>query len=198
MMLHECQRITVIAAYLSGFLLFNLQPPSALGNPAPAPVEFAWKDQYGHVLPDAADRKSKNNFAAQILLTEDKDLWQRWNSLPTEVAPRITTVDVAKRNVAVFIPVVFANPQLDSNGNSDISCDLSITKPDGKITRFPRGLMIWKGKYPISPSNLCLGKAMIEYVVENSDPSGIYQVNAIVKDNNRKVELPLHKSFTIK
>lgn len=162
-----------------------------------AELSFSWRGKDGQAIPDTANRKSKNNFAAQLFLTEDKDLWHQWAVLPSSVAPRITPIGpFVKRNTPVFIVLIFANPKVDEKGDVKVTCDITITKPDGKISHPPKPIGR-QGKFGKPSTNLQLGYPQIGYGVENSDPKGEYTVEGLVRDHNRNVEMKLRTSFTV-
>lgn len=174
---------------------------SACANPTIVPSEpdlhFAWKDKDGKTLPDTDSRKSKNNFAAQLFLTADKDLWHQWAVLPSSVAPKITPISGSlKRNTPVFFVFIFANPKVDDKGHVNVTCDLTIAKPDGKTSHPPKPIG-WQGKFGKPSTNLQLGYPQIGYAVEDSDPKGKYTVQGLVRDHNRNVEMTLRTSFTV-
>lgn len=184
-------------------LLILLATTAAASNAKPTvlpsdEVPFAWKDKDGKNIPDSDSRKSKNNFAAQLILTSDADLWKQWYSLPSEVAPKITMLkNPAARNKPIFFALIYANPQKDQDGKANVDASFEVTKPDGKISKVPYSVA-YKGKLPGPETSLRLAEPALAYVVENSDPSGTYKVLAKVKDNIRNVEIILNTSFEIK
>lgn len=180
---------------------FFVSALEAYSNPTSVPTEaeihFSWKDKDGKSLPDTDSRKSKNDFAAQLLMTEDKDLWNQWAVLPPTVAPKITPISGRlKRNTPVFFVFIYANPKVDEKGYVNITCDLTITKPDGKASHPPKPVG-WQGKFGKTSTNLQLGYPQIGYAVENSDPKGKYLVEGLVRDHNRKLEMTLRTSFSV-
>lgn len=190
-------KITIMLLILSIFLTTSY----ARAKPTIAPVEetkFSWNDRNGNPIPDSDSRKSKDNFAAQLILTGDTKLWETWAKLPAEEAPRITTIkNPAPRNKPIFFALIYANPKKDPTDFVNVEASFEITKPDGKISKPPTTVGA-RGKLPGPANNLRLGVPAMAYVVENSDPSGTYKIVARVKDKIRNVEIILQNSFSVK
>lgn len=43
---------------------------------------FSWRGGDGAAIPDEENRKAKDGFGAQLLVTKDQDLWEQWAKLP--------------------------------------------------------------------------------------------------------------------
>ncbi|MCO5055749.1 hypothetical protein [Thermomonas sp.] len=81
-----------------------------------------WRDREGNPVPDSASSKSKDGFAAMLLVTPDKDWQEKWNT-PPEVAPHFSTAKEVEAGGEVFILSFLANPRLDVNGMANVTCD---------------------------------------------------------------------------
>ena len=154
----------------------------------------------GKPLPIRGSRMCKEGFYADLYLTVDPlRFCQQWASVPSSGTPNMagTTTHLVKRNMPVSFLVLIANPKLDNSSNADVSYTINIKKPDGKM-ELPQDTWLWKGKYLAPPKGCVLcGMNVIRYAVDDTAPSGRYSVEAIVKDNNRQVELPLQSFFIV-
>ena len=55
----------------------------------------------------------------------------------------------------------------------------------------------WKGKYIVPAHNLQLTERRMGIRIEPQDPPGVYTVEAVVRDNVKKIELPLKATFEV-
>ncbi len=155
----------------------------------------AWR-QDGKTIADTPNMKSKNGFGAQLFLTESAQFFEDWNKPDT---PKLTTLEKnkARRNVPIFTVILFVDPGTDANGAAEVTCDIIVRKPDGTVYGEQKDVVGWKGKYIVPAHNLQLTEGHMGIRIEPQDPSGIYTVEAIVRDKIKKIELPLKASFEV-
>lgn len=175
---------------LSLLLLITLSVSPVLGQEA-----NSWRKD-GKAANETANMKSKDGFGAQLFLTEDAQFFQNWHKPET---PRLTTLekDKARRNVPIFTVILFVDPGTDASGAADVTCDIVVRKPDGTVYGEQKDMAGWRGNYIVPAHNLQLSAGRMGIRIEPQDPSGIYTVEAIVRDNIKKIELPLKTSFEI-
>jgi hypothetical protein len=181
-------------------------PATSAGNPATgpscAPLQAApakseppsWHQDGGPVA-NTDSRKSVDGFGAALLVTSDADWEKKWNT-PSSETPHFAQIDRLKLGERAWILIFFANPKPDAGGSVDITCDIKITRPNGKITE-NTGLEALKTQLKGAPTNTFLAKPVIGFVGEDSDPLGDWIVEVAVHDLNRSVSVPLKTMFTL-
>jgi hypothetical protein len=152
-----------------------------------------WNDD-GRTIPDSENRKSEKDFGAQLLLTEDTKFFDDWNKPET---PQLNTTERARRMVPLHTVLLFSNPGLDQSESADVTADITVRKPDGSIYADQKDLPCWKGKYQAPPFSLQLAQGRLGIRIEPNDPGGTYLVEVKIRDNIKKVELKLRKTFVV-
>jgi len=155
-----------------------------------------WQNSKGENVENETNIKSKNNFGAQLLLTDDKDYMKKWEQ-PAD-GFYVHAVHTAIRKQPIFTLITFVNPGVDENGVCNISADVVVKTPDGKVY----GEEIKEGdcwqNMPAPPAgNIQLSKFSMGIVIEEIDPPGRYTVNVVVKDKVKNTELQLSDYFDV-
>ena len=91
----------------------------------------------------------------------------------------------------------FANPQLNSAGNADVSCDIHTLRPNGTSSVDQKDAICFNGAPKENPRNMYLCAVIIGFVGDPGDPAGEWLVHITLKDNVRHVSLPLKTSFVL-
>ena len=103
----------------------------------------AWQ-QDGKPAANTASMKSKAGFGAQLFLTQDTGVLQKWN---TPEPPKIVPVTRARRDLPVITVLLFAGPGIDSSGRADVTCDFIAYNPDGSVYGKQLNAPVWKRAY---------------------------------------------------
>ncbi len=159
---------------------------------------FPLKDQNGKPIScseDSSKIKWVKGFGGVLLLSSDLKVFETWDTKPE--IPVITTIDKVSRNGTLLPVVVFISPGITASGEADVTCELTIRKPDGTIYGETMNLTGWKGRYLAPPANLMLTKDRIGLHIEPADPLGTYTIDVTLRDKVRQVELPLHATFRV-
>jgi hypothetical protein len=143
---------------------------------------------------DSPNIKARNGFGAQLFLTEDAAFFTNWNKPET---PHINGASKARRGIPIHTILLFTNPGLDPAGAADVTADITVLKPDGIVYAKSSSVVCWKGKYATPPGNLQLVQNHMVIRIEPQDPVGRYTVQIIIRDNIKKVELPLETPFEV-
>lgn len=159
--------------------------------------EALWKDPAGNPAPSTESRKSKNGFGGWLLVTPDLDWKKKWETSP-ETVPQYKTSEVVKRGEKLFVLIFFVHPAVDSQGNADVTCDVESVRPDGTFGIKQKDVVCLRGKLVGNPYYIRLAPGVIEFIGEPKDPAGKWTVRVTLKDNLRRVRLPLRTSFTLK
>jgi len=155
-----------------------------------------WRDDKSTLIPNTETRKSAGGFAGSILVTPDQDWSKKWNT-PGKVTPRFPEAGTIPRGKKVWVLIFFANPKLDADGNSHITCDLRFVKPDGSVSFDKKGMTCFKGRLGGDPHLVYLASPA-EFVGDPGDPQGTWRVAARVRDVKRGTELTLLTAFTLR
>src|SRR6266571_1134400 len=173
--------------------LFLTSLTALLVSPLIAQDANSWRKD-GKAVADTPNMKSKGEFGAQLFLTESAQFFEDWNKPET---PKLTTLEKPRRNVPIFTAILFVDPGIDASGAANVTCDITVRKPDGTVYGEQKDVVGWKGKYIAPAHNLQLTEGRMGIRIEPQDPSGIYTVEVLVRDNIRKIELPLKTTFAI-
>lgn len=192
--------------------------PAAAGNPAAAPVTGASVSPAispaisAAAAVDVQDiRKSdgeftnfqaNGDFAAQLWLINRPDVFWGWKK--GEHSPVVPEKEM-QRNQTLFTAIFFQGARADVRGYRNVAYDIGIKRPDGSMYGLHRNVVGWNG-LPATPDRLSGQHPMSvwqptrDYVsihIDPTDPSGVYQVEALVRDNVGQVTVPLKTSFTV-
>lgn len=167
----------------------------AMGASTSTGEEMGWRDEKGQLVKNTDDRKAISGFGASVIITTDADWEKKWNT-PAANTPTFTTAEKLKIGEQGTILIFFANPEPDSNGSIDVTCDIKIVRPDGSTTE-NAGLNGFKGRLNGSPENTYLTESIIRFVGEQSDPLGEWVIDISVRDNIRQVAVPLRLQFSL-
>lgn len=134
-----------------------------------------------------------NGLGGILMITSDADWQARW-SIPAAQAPHFTPADRLKVGQAIFFLVFITNPQKDAASDVNVSFDLKLTDPNGKISQ-EKGEAL-KGHYTGAPKDMALAPVG-GFDGEKTDPKGEYTLDVTLHDLNRKIDLPLKVKFTL-
>ena len=90
----------------------------------------AWKDSSGNLIPDTESRRTVGDFGGSLVLTTDPDWEQKWNTSPESV-PHFSEKSGVSEGEKLFALIFIANPKLNDLRESDVTCDLKVSQPDG-------------------------------------------------------------------
>jgi hypothetical protein len=153
-------------------------------------AESSWLNN-GKPMQDTENEKSKDGFGVSLWLTSD-DINEQWNK--PEV-PKITVTKRVKRNKPVYIAIMFIYPSVNEKGECDITADILIRQPDGKVYADIKDFKIWKDRPAPPKDNIQLAEGSITIIIEDAEPLGSYSIDALVKDGVKQITLPLHYEF---
>jgi hypothetical protein len=105
---------------------------------------------------------------------------------------------VVKRGEKLFVLIFFVHPGVDSQGNADVTCDVESLRPDGTFSIRQKDVVCLRGKLMGNLNYIRLAPGVIEFIGEPKDPAGKWIVRVTLKDNRRRVVLPLKTSFALK
>lgn len=141
-------------------------------------------------------RKTKNDFAAWLLVTPDSDWQEKW-STPPDTVPRFSEANALKVGEQVFILTFFVNPKTDNHNNAKVLCSLKVTRPDSSVAVEQTSIPCLVGEMKGNPNYIRMSPAVIQFIGLESDPLGEYVVEVGVSDIFRETTLELEAKFTL-
>lgn len=101
-------------------------------------------------------------------------------------------------NKPLFIIFLFINPGLDQESRANVTADITIKSPDGKIYGEFKDVEIWQRNYIAPRNNIQLAVGNLCVRIENGEQLGTYKVEATIKDKIKNLALELKIDFTAK
>jgi hypothetical protein len=169
-------------------------PVAASASAAPMDTVSRVRQLVRDVQSNTDNIKSKGDFGAQFWLVQGQEFFQEWLKPAT---PDINPVTIVPRGENIYTVVIFYGPAHDGGDLANVSYDVTVHKPDGSIYRQYKNLIGWQGLAPQQSQSLELGRDHIALNLSESDPAGLYAVDAVVRDNVSRVELPLKQTFVV-
>jgi hypothetical protein len=146
--------------------------------------------------PGSESQKTVAGFGGMLIITPDKDWEAKWNTTPESV-PYFSSGSTVKKGGQLFVLTMFSNPKLDESGTASVSMDIDVARPDGSSSSHAENAVCSKGKPQGPLTNLYLCAQVIEFIGEVADPVGIWTVRITLKDDVRKVSIPLSATFKL-
>lgn len=163
----------------------------------PAFCQEGWRDGQGNRAPDTESRRSVGGFGGSLLITPDANWKAKWET-SSDTVPHFTEAKTVSRGQQVFFLIFFANPRLRDDKTADITCDIDVLRPDGKATFHQLDMPCFKGVISDPRSLTFLSAPVIGWTGDAGDPGGTWILRVLLKDNVRRVSVPLRTSFELK
>ena len=184
----------LLTTLLSVILATNSYADKDLPSSAPQGKENGWM-QNGKSVPDSNNIKSKDGFGAQLWIIDDHSFFDNWNKPET---PKVPITKTAIRNKPVFIIFLFINPGTDQESKANVTADVTITCPDGKVYGDFKDVKIWQQIYRAPQNSIQLAVDNLGVEIEDGEQLGTYKVEAKIKDKIKNIILELRTEFTAK
>jgi hypothetical protein len=155
-----------------------------------------WRDENGNLAPNTEARSAVNGFGGWLVVTSDADWRSKWET-PSNTVPHFTEAKAVPRGKHIFILTFFANPKLTEKGIADVACDIDVIRPDGTSSVHQADAVCFRGELKGTPTNVYLSAPILDFIGEENDPGGKWLVHVTLKDNNRRISLPLKTSFIL-
>jgi hypothetical protein len=144
--------------------------------------------------PPAGTKKSVAGFTGMLIVTPDKEWASKWNTSPESIA-YVSSGATVRKGGELFVLTMFSNPQPDTSGAASVSMDIDVIRPDGVPSSHAESAVCVQGK--VEPDSLYLCKQVVEFVEEPTDPPGKWSVRIVLKDDVRKISIPLSIEFVV-
>jgi hypothetical protein len=143
--------------------------------------------------------KGGGQFAASLVLTDVAAALAAF--APQGHSARSSSVSLhpftlADRKVPLVIMVSFTGARRDGQGAQNVTYDVRILRPGGTVHTQRANLVAAHGKTS-GRSNGALPAEAMGVIIAEKDPPGAYTVEAVVKDNLTKMEVPLKQRFFV-
>jgi len=167
------------------------------GLPLAASAQSGWRQIDGTPIAETEARQSRDGFSAALVLTPDQDWQAKWDT-PPETIPHFSEADEVHAGGELFLLTFLSNPGLDKARSTDVTCDVTMTRPDGSTSLAQADIPCFRVTLPGNPENVYLTGLVMKYVAEPADPRGTWTVEVVVTDHHRGVSLPLGASFLVR
>jgi hypothetical protein len=167
-------------------------------TPEPRHAEVdGWRTADGQPAPTTPYRTSANGLAGWLLVTNDPDWEQEWNT-PAPHTPHFSEVDSLTIGERVTLFVLISNARRDALGHVDVTCDIRVRRADGTTSFEQDSIPCLSGPSVGPPRHLALAEARIEFVGEPGDPVGPWTFDVELVDRNRPTRLVLKRVVTLR
>lgn len=153
-----------------------------------------WISRDKQPLEDSEYRKATKGFGSILVITKESDFFKKWYT-PSETFEYATLKSV-KKGEYFIIAIIFINPGVSSEGNTNITYDVRINNPDGTIYADVPNLNVWNKKPP-KANMLGLSEGYLTIKMETKDQVGKYKVETIVRDNIKGVKHILSRYYSV-
>lgn len=170
---------------------------TALMLPMTAVADGGWIDRDGNAVAQTDAMKSKDGFAASLLLTSDADWQAKWET-PADTTPGFSEAHQVQLGEELFVLTFLSNPQLGKDGAAQVHCDVRMLRPDGSTSVDERDVPCFTARLPGPPTLLYMSTVQLKFVAEHGDPKGTWTAQVVVKDLLRDVSLPLQARFDVR
>lgn len=181
-------RLTVWALALAAF-------GATAVSSAAAPAHSRAGVADGAGSPALEGRAEAHGFGATVCITPDPNWKTKWSG-PAGSVPAVERTESLRIGETVWALIFVTNPLPDSTGQVDVTCDLRMVRPNGKISEH-RGLRALRKKVDRSARSTHLSEFVLTMKGEEIDPVGEWVIEIVVRDRNRGVEVPLVARYTL-
>jgi len=170
-------------------LLFSCTPVLA------APSAFA-QDNPVQDTPEIYDFRQEVNFWAKLLVMREADLAEF--EKPSDQGPEIRFLETAKRGDVIALQLIFTHMTLRPDQSADVSFDISITRPDGKLYGGSAHKGVEALNQPVFERERIFNSgATLMIGFEPDDPLGVYDIKMTVNDNVGGHQILLTEDITL-
>ncbi|HLP09200.1 MAG TPA: hypothetical protein VK178_13630 [Opitutaceae bacterium] len=140
-------------------------------------------------------RQVRDGFGAAVVVTADPEWKRKWGA-PGSKLPRVDQTNSLRVGEKVWALLFLTNPTADTEGNVDVTCDLRMVRPNGKVTEHRDLRALHCRTVPVPRTYL--SEFVLTMVGEENDPVGEWVVEFTVRDKVRGVAVPVTGRYTLK
>jgi hypothetical protein len=132
---------------------------------------------------------------AEMLITNQPGaLFMRWQQGDKGLLPNVQT---ARRGEPMAAVVLFSACGSDAKGNGNVTMDMTVLDPSGKVYGEMKGTEVWVGKVAPSAGETQLGVGYMMIRIEAKDAPGQYRIKAHITDHVSGTVLDREQSFAV-
>lgn len=168
----------------------------------PGAAAAQWHDRQGTPLPDSADRGHDKGFGASVQIADDAEFVrfaQEWVQTGPGHAPQLRTVTSVRRGQAVRVALLYAGcaPSPNNGGACDAQVSLRLLAPDGSQTLQEPMRPLGTGAAAATTGLLQLAPLSVQLRFDDSDPLGVYRLQATVNDPSQDAWVRLQTDIAL-
>ena len=134
-------------------------------------------------------------FTASLLVTSKPGaLFMRWEQ---GERPELTSVQKARRGEPIAALILFSGCGADKQGHCNVTTDIAVLDPSGKVYGESKQTEVWVGKPPPSAGATQLGVGYLMIRIEPKDPPGVYRIKAHTKDQVSGIAVDREHTFEV-
>lgn len=169
---------------------------ATLGSKAALASEDYWIGSVRANWIQSESRKVVDDFAGNLIVTDDPEWQSKWLQEPPQIVT-FSEENSARVGDKLWVLIFYVNPQLDENRNAHVSCDIRVLYPSGSPSLDLKNIDCYKGPQVGSSDNVRLATPTIQFVAEDSDPLGVWDVVVNLRDENRGASMRLNTRFEL-
>ena len=132
-------------------------------------------------------------FSAKVLITADAHWQDKWNT-PPEVAPNFIPAGAVKMTDPVWVLVFFHGAGMDAKGAVHLSCDYTVTGPDGVVELEKAGVKCFDDR--VRDARLVyLSPVVLTMTSEPGDAAGPHRVKVVVHDQVSGAQVSVQSGY---
>jgi hypothetical protein len=147
-------------------------------------------------MPETEARRSVNGLGVWLILTPGSQ-WKEEVQTPASTTPDLLEAREVARGDTLTTLIFLANPKPDKKGFANVLCDIKATRPDGTVSTNAPNTVCLRGALVGPAIFVRLAAPRIPFRSEPSDLPGVWQIDILVKDLNRGVEVPVRATFRV-
>ena len=149
------------------------------------------------LMPEGSATKAEGDFSASLLITDDANWQQEWETPKGEV-PNFRLANSVAVGGDLYVLAFLSNPKLDEASMANVRCDLKVAHPDGTLSSDDHDLPCFVTRLESDPKRVYLSSVGLKFTAEEGDAKGTWTVGMAVHDKNRGVTLPLEATFELR
>ena len=137
--------------------------------------------------------RQNGDFSANLAVVARDELAQ-FDSAPDHPV-RLHMLAAIKPGGTAAVKITFTGMALTGTGDADVTYDLHVTGPDGKVMFERNDMAGFKGRLTATDNRVYDNKAVLTW---SPDAPGIYRIDAVLHDNVHRADIALHTQVEAK
>lgn len=159
------------------------------------------QEAVGNVWSKRAWSRDEGNFAADLITTHrHAELIEQWSALKDkpESPPVVHISEQTRRRQPLHIVVLFRGCVAPDGPSCSMMLDYVVRRPDGSEYGAIKDRSLWdRGRAAPDPRLVYLGGPYLEFIAEDDDPLGEYEVTATIRSPILISPISLQRTFEV-